>query len=397
MGKNQMHCIGLMSGTSVDGIDAVLVEITGENENIQANLIDHSHKEYPHALRKKILEVCDGKPLSMAEFAQLDDAIAVEFAQAAKRVENSEYPAQLIGSHGQTLFHRPPNSSQLGYSLQLGRGAVIANLTGIPTINNFRAADIAAGGQGAPLVSKIDVCLLAHSEKRRCVQNIGGIGNVTYIPPKNHPNWLEKVKGWDTGPGNVLIDLAVQQLTQGKQTYDAQGKWASQGKPCQELIYKWLEHPFFAEYPPKSTGRELFSPYYLQRCWQDAQSYDLSDQDWLATLTDFTAATIVDSYQQFLGDLPDEILLCGGGSHNLYLRKCLQDRLPPSTALFSTDEVGLNGDFKEAIAFAVLAYWRFHCHFAGNLPSVTGATTDQLLGEIHLPHHFLKENYRQRN
>ncbi|MGK7933487.1 MAG: anhydro-N-acetylmuramic acid kinase [Microcystaceae cyanobacterium] len=392
-----MYCIGLMSGTSVDGIDAVLVEITGQNENIQVNLINHCQKDYPKQLRQQIIEVCSGKSLSMAEFAKLDDDIAVEFATAAKNVQHPDYPAQIIGSHGQTVFHRPPTSSELGYSLQLGRGALIAHLTQLPTVNNFRAADIAAKGQGAPLVSKIDVCLLSHPEKTRCVQNLGGIGNVTYLLPQKDPNWLTNVKGWDTGPANVLVDLAIQRLTQGEQTYDNQGQWADKGMPCTELIDQWLKHPFFSNPPPKSTGRELFSPEYLDQCWKTAQAYHLSTEDWLATLTDFTAATIVDSYQRFLPNLPDEILLCGGGSHNLYLRKCLAYRLPSSTAILTTDDVGLSGDNKEAIAFAILAYWRFHCHFAGNLPSVTGAIADQQLGEIHLPLSLVGQNADIRN
>ena len=241
-----MYCIGLMSGTSVDGIDAVLVEVTGQNEDIQVNLINHCQTDYPKDLRQQILEVCGGKSLSMAEFAQLDDPIAVEFATAAKAVQTSHYPAQIIGSHGQTVFHRPPTASNLGYSLQLGRGALIAHLTQLPTINNFRAADIAAQGQGAPLVSKIDVCLLSDDQKTRCIHNLGGIGNLTYLPAKKDPNWLTNVKGWDTGPANVLIDLAIQRLTQGEQTYDHQGQWAAKGTPCTELIEQWLNHPFFA-------------------------------------------------------------------------------------------------------------------------------------------------------
>ena len=268
--------------------------------------------------------------------------------------------------------------------MQLGRGEVIANLTGIPTVSNFRVADIAAGGHGAPLVPKIDACLLSHSTKHRAIQNLGGIGNVTYLPPRNHPDWEQKIRGWDTGPANVLIDLAIHQLTDGKQTYDKNGEWAAQGTPCKKLILQWLREDYFLQPPPKSTGRELFNRDYLARCWQDAKTEKLSDADWLATLTELTVASIVHSYQSFLPQIPDEVLLCGGGSRNLYLRQRLQAELP-SAKILTTDEVGLNGDHKEAIAFAILAYWRYYCSFPGNLPQVTSANQSMLLGNIHLP------------
>jgi anhydro-N-acetylmuramic acid kinase len=296
--------------------------------------------------------------------------------------------ADLIGSHGQTIFHRPPDRQSefpLGYSWQLGRGEAIAALTGITTVNNFRAADIAAGGQGAPLVSKIDVCLLADAQEHRCIQNLGGIGNVTYLPPKSEDEWTQKICGWDTGPGNVLMDLAVQKMSHGKKTYDAGGQWAAQGQPHQELVDHWLKQSFFQQRPPKSTGRELFGEMYLTNCWDEAQSYGLSEADFLATLTDFTARSVVSEYERFLPQLPDRLLLCGGGVHNLYLRERLQRHLGPQTKIGSTDEFGLNSDFKEAIAFAVLAYWRYQDQFPGNVPAVTGAVKDCLLGEIHLP------------
>ena len=377
-----MYCIGLISGTSVDGIDAALVKITGNGLNLQVDLLQGETYPYSRELRDKILAVCAGHPISMIEFAELDDAIATEFAIAAQKIQTG-YPTEVIGSHGQTVFHRPPTQT-MGYTLQLGRGALIAHLTGIQTISNFRVADIAAGGQGAPLVSKIDVCLLAHPTLHRCIQNIGGIGNVTYLPPRNLPHWETLAYGWDTGPGNVLIDLAIQKLTQGQQTYDADGQWARQGKPCEELVQQWLNDDYFRIPPPKSTGRELFSPSYLESCWKSAQSYDLSEADWLATLIEFTVASIVLNYRQFLPQMPDEVLLCGGGSRNSYLKKRLQYRLGEKCQVLTTDDVGLNSDFKEAIAFAVLAYWRLH-DFSGNLPHVTGAKQDMLLGEIHTP------------
>ena len=373
-----MKVIGLMSGTSVDGIDAALVDISGTGYDVEANLVATCTGTYGAELRDRILSVCGGEALSMADIAQLDDDIAISFAHTANQLG----PAELIASHGQTVYHRPPASKALGYSWQLGRGELIAHRTQTTTISNFRAADIAAGGQGAPLVSPVDATLLSHPKRHRCVQNIGGIGNLTYLPPWDRfgaPS--TDIVGWDTGPGNALIDWAVYTFSQGKLTYDDDGRWAAQGTPCHELIQQWLAQPFFQQPPPKSTGRELFGAEYGQRCWQEAQTLDLDQVDFLATLTAFTAATIAHSYHQ-LPQLPDEILLCGGGSRNGYLRSQLQARLPQSP-LLTTDDVGLNGSFKEAIAFAILGYWRWHRH-PGNLPSVTGASQSCLLGRIHI-------------
>lgn len=377
--------IGLISGTSVDGIDAALVDITGTEFDLNIQLLAADTYPYPTQLREQILALCAGAAISMAELAELEDAIAQQFALAATAVA-AGIPADLIGSHGQTVYHRPPQTQpdstlSLGYSLQLGRGAVIAHLTGIPTITNFRAADIAAGGQGAPLVSKIDLCLLSHPTRNHCIQNLGGIGNVTYLPAASSDP--QKPIGWDTGPGNVLLDLAVQHLTQGTQTYDKDGALAAAGTPCLSLVEQWLQHPFFHQPPPKSTGRELFGPDYLQNCLTDAQAYSLSPADVLATLTELTVASIAHSYQTFLPQMPDQVLLCGGGSRNLYLKSQLQAQLQ-SVPVLTTDEAGLNADFKEAIAFAVLAYWRQQ-GIAGNLPQVTGACQPMLLGDIHLP------------
>jgi anhydro-N-acetylmuramic acid kinase len=414
-----LRVIGLMSGTSVDGIDAALVDISGQDLDIQIQLIAGATYPYPSEVRERILAVCGGEAISMVELAELDDAIATAFAKAALSIQAGQNPATLIGSHGQTVYHRPrgkgvgsgewgvekvkrveileglgeeehiihsssPNpysllsTPYLGYSLQLGRGAMISHLTGIDTISNFRAADIAAGGQGAPLVPRIDAALLSHPQEARCIQNIGGIGNVTYIPARQD-NWLEKIRGWDTGPGNSLLDLAVHKLSNGTKTYDEDGNWAKSGSVCQPLVEKWLENEYFHMPPPKSTGRELFGVAYLQQCFDDAKAYQLAQADFLATITELTALSIVDNYRNFLPQMPDRVLLCGGGCRNLYLKQRLQallQTIPVST----TDEVGLNGDFKEAIAFAVLAYWRQQ-GTPGNLPAATGASREVLLGE----------------
>ncbi|MEH2407547.1 anhydro-N-acetylmuramic acid kinase [Nostoc sp.] len=382
--------IGLISGTSVDGIDAALVEICGTELDLKVELLAGVTYPYPAELRERILAVGAGVAISMAELAEIDDAIAIVFAQAAQNIQIGHHPATLIGSHGQTVYHRPPADrgmakkttpdSRLGYSLQLGRGALIAHLTGITTVSNFRVADIAIGGHGAPLVPRVDAYLLSHPQQGRCIQNIGGIGNVAYIPPR-HGDWLSKIRAWDTGPGNSLLDLAVEHLSAGAKTYDEDGNWAASGTPCHPLIEQWLNQDYFHLPPPKSTGRELFGVTYLHQCLQDAQAYQLNAADVLATLTELTAASIVHSYRTFLPEMPQRVLLCGGGSRNFYLKQRLQ-LLLTSIPVWTTDEVGLSADFKEAIAFAVLAYWR-HLGIPGNLPTATGAPQEVLLGEIY--------------
>ena len=396
--------IGLISGTSVDGIDAALVDVVGSQTDLKIELIAGRTFVYPPNLRSQILSVCGGSALSMAELAELDDAIAKEFAIAALTIQAEYAKAELIGSHGQTVYHRPARkgemgrfsadsspipSAEMGYSLQLGRGALIAALTGITTVSNFRAADIAAGGQGAPLVPIVDAYLLAEPDRHLCIQNLGGIGNLTYLPAQKNSPLVNKsqvshpgdgILGWDTGPANSLLDLAVQHFSGGTKTCDENGDWAAQGTPCQALVADWLQQEFFLEKPPKSTGRELFGVDYFKRCLVEASDYHLSPADVLATLTELTVASIAHSYQTFLPQMPDRVLLCGGGSHNLYLKRRLQALLHPVEVL-TTSEEGLSVDFKEAIAFAVLAEWRVR-GIPGNLPQVTGAIAPVLLGEI---------------
>ncbi|MEO0854597.1 MAG: anhydro-N-acetylmuramic acid kinase, partial [Cyanobacteria bacterium J06648_11] len=244
----------------------------------------------------------------------------------------------------------------------------------------LRSADMVLGGHGAPLVPRIDELLLRHEELSYCVQNIGGIGNVTYLPPANS----DRVPvGWDTGPGNVLMDGAVSHWTQGEMSCDVDGRWAASGTPHNDLVARWLQEEFFVQPPPKSTGRELFSFDDLHRRLRECEASNLTPADGLATLTEFTAATIADSYRRHLPDLPDRVLLCGGGAKNPYLVERLQAQLAP-IPVSTTAERGLCPDAKEAIAFAVLAYLRLF-EIPGNLPSVTGASDWCLLGELHHP------------
>ncbi|MBE9157669.1 anhydro-N-acetylmuramic acid kinase [Nodosilinea sp. LEGE 06152] len=386
-----MRVIGLISGTSVDGIDAALVDVSGEGYELTLTLIDGLTWPYPAELQQQILALCSGEAVSLENLARLDDAVAHSFADAAQALMAQAGPAELVASHGQTVFHRPVGRPalmhqgpiQLGYTLQLGRGAVLAQTLGLPTVSDFRQADIEAGGEGAPLAPVLDLCLLSHPTERRCVQNLGGIGNVAYLPPWDRQGKPPKVLGWDTGPANSLIDIAMHTLSEGTLTYDADGAWAAQGTPCLALVDDWLEHPYFLQPPPKSTGRELFGWEFFQRCHQAAQRQGLSAVDIIATLTEFTAASVAREYRAFLPALPDRVLVGGGGSHNPVLMARLQARLP-ECPVQTTDEVGLSASYKEAIAFAVLGYWQRQ-GFPGNLPTVTGASGPRVLGRLSDP------------
>lgn len=381
-----MRVIGLISGTSLDGIDGVSATIEGDGYDLEVAVLGGQTRPYPDAIRQQALALAAGEPIALEALAALDDAIAIEFAQAAQALVEQYGPVELIGSHGQTVFHRPRQTDRaLAYSLQLGRGDLIATLTQCPTVSNFRQGDVAVGGEGAPLVPPVDLALLSHPERDRCIQNIGGIGNVALLPawPRPRQGPAPKVLGWDTGPGNSLLDLAVTQFSAGRQTYDCDGAWAAQGTIHSGLVDQWLTHPYFAQLPPKSTGRELFGQEFLARCLADAAALALPPADILASLVELTALSIAQSYQTFLPQLPQEMLLCGGGSHNTYLVNRLQTHLP-QVAIHSTAIANVPPDLKEALAFAVLAYWRQQS-FCGNLPSVTGARKSVLLGELYCP------------
>ncbi len=380
-----MRVIGLISGTSIDGIDAALVDIEGAGYVINVHYVDGLTYPYPTDLKQQITQVCAGQPLTMVDLATLDDAIAYEFAQAAQALMAQAGSTDLVASHGQTVFHRPVEpGNRLGYSVQLGRGAAIARQVNCPVVSDFRRADLEAGGEGAPLVPIVDLCLLSHAQQRRCVQNIGGIGNVTYLPPWPQRQAVPpKVLGWDTGRGNSLIDIAMATLSEGTLTYDRDGTWAAQGTVCLDLVQQWLKHPYFTQSPPKSTGRELFGWSFFNQCYPMAQQRGLSPTDLVATLTEFTAAAIAQEYSTFLPDQPDTILVGGGGSCNPVLMDRLQAYCPDCPVM-STDAVGLSASYKEAIAFAVLGFWHWQ-RFPGNLPTVTGATLPVVLGHLNYP------------
>jgi anhydro-N-acetylmuramic acid kinase len=369
----EMLVIGLMSGTSCDGIDTALVRVEGEGYDLSIELLGEQCTPYSKTLKQEILAIAEGKAITPEAFGALDQAIGIAFAQSALTLTQqtgfSPEDIALIGSHGQTVHHQPPLEPALGFSLQLGSGTIIAQQTGIPTVSDFRAADMARGGQGAPLVPIIDFMLYSQKDKVVCVQNLGGIGNVTYLPYQDR----DAVLAFDTGPGNMLLDGVVSYLTEGKQTYDQGGLWASQGMVQPEYLAKLLEDPYLKRKPPKSTGREYFGKAYLER----VLGWGLSGADLLATLTEWTARSVADSYRAFLPHRPEEVLLGGGGVHNQYLLTRLQELLHPAKVSLVP-----HADAKEAIAFALLAVL-YQAGLPGNLPGVTGAQGPALLGTYH--------------
>ena len=372
--------IGLMSGTSADSIDAACVRFAGAPPRLDWELLSFVTLPMTAELRQEIFAAFRPETGTVDKLCQLNFTLGEWFAKASLEAVKAANltPAQVdfIGSHGQTVWHIPPNSGEgVASTLQLGNPAVIAERTGITVVSDFRSRDMAAGGQGAPLVPFVDKLLLSHPTLSRAVQNIGGIGNVTWLPAGG----AGEAFGFDTGPGNMLLDRAAEVLTQGQMHCDMDGKMAFAGKIQENFLQKWMsEQPYFTRKPPKSTGRELFG---VQRCDVYLKEMaGLSKEDILATLTAFTARSTAEAYKNFLPALPDEVLLCGGGARNPAIAAMLQKELPNSR-IGRTEDAGLPGDSKEAVAFAVLGYETMNRR-PGNLPAATGAKGPVILGSI---------------
>ena len=377
-----MLVIGLMSGTSADGLDAALCAVDGAPGSLQARVLHGTTYAYEPSMRQRILRCCEPQQSRVDDIAALNVELAEMFADCTLQLIAAQglraEQIDLIGSHGQTLWHNVLPDGRVSASLQIGEAAVVAERTGIPTISNLRARDIAAGGQGAPLTSYVDWLLLRHPQHWRAIQNIGGMGNVTFLPPLD--NARDVPIAFDTGPGNALLDSAVGHFTGGEQTYDRDGRLAMQGRVDEDWLAQLLQHPYYARGFPKTTGRETFGTRAAQELIAQAAARGLSRAEIIATLTALTAGNIADAYQRFAPAPIREVILGGGGRHNPVMVGMLRQLLAPARVL-THEDIGMDSDFKEALVFAVLAYETWHGR-TGTLPAFTGARHASILGQI---------------
>ena len=375
--------VGLMSGTSVDGIDAALVRIDGESRaDFSWSLLAFNTTAFTEDRRKTILgAVEEGTPDTLC---RLDASLGEWFASAVQDVCHEAGVAMgdlaAIGSHGQTVWHIPPAEKERGATLQLGDPATLAERTGATVIDDFRSRDVAAGGHGAPLVPWLDELLFSARDRRRAIQNLGGMANVTWLPPGGSS---ERVIAFDTGPGVALIDGAVRRATDGVQSYDRDGEMALRGRVIQPILTSLLDDDYFRLPPPKSTGREHFGRELLDRLVAGLPPGGNEEAwcDLVATLTAFTAGSIAEAYRAWV--LPkglDEVFLVGGGSNNPVLVEAIERALAP-VPVRNGAELGVDPDAREALAFAFLA-WAHLRGIPGNIPSVTGAEARRILGSM---------------
>ena len=351
-----MRVLGLMSGTSADGIDAVLVEFKGNPSKPKWNILNTSSYEYPSSTREKIIQVGQGLKINSKDWFELAEEITELYAFAAKNCDPKS-TAEVVGCHGQTLFHRSAEKYKRGGSLQILLGPLLANILGQIVIYDFRSKDIASGGHGAPLVALVDEALVGRLYGWRGVLNLGGIANLTIIPPKTGIDRASECLGWDCGPANSLIDLAIKKNTNSTLMFDLNGSLASRGVPKSNIIKKWLNEPFFHLEPPRSTGREQFGIQDLEK--REKELGELSIEDLISTLTTFTASIVSQDLDNLFRSRKIrliELLVAGGGSKNLFLMRQLQQQCC-GVHIRTINEIGIPSQFREALVFATLSWW----------------------------------------
>ena len=418
-----------MSGTSADSIDVALARISGPPPPLNAKLLDHTSIKFPPAIRKEILRVAEQQPISAGELGQLNFRLGELFAEAAltacRRFRVSPRRIDLIGSHGQTIFHQGQPVPYLGRripsTLQIGEPAVIAARTGITTVGDFRPADIALGGQGAPLVPYVDYLVYRHSKFGRISLNLGGIANITVIPANAEPS---QIFAFDTGPANMLIDALVSHFTRGRQRFDQNARLGQQGRSIPALIDELMRDPYLKLAPPKSTGREYYGRAYVEKLLRLGRKHHAKPNDLIRAATIFTALSVVDALNRFVFRKTkiDQLIISGGGANNPLIIAQLEAALnassgrgvvgarfsvSPSVApqlypehsrgnaapqvrtkhatarieILPSTSFGIPESAKESFAFAILAYETLHQR-PSNLPSATGARRPAILGKI---------------
>ena len=384
-----MIVAGIMSGTSADGIDVALVRLLGRGTNVRLQLMAHEHRAYPAAVRKAVLTAMNAQSASAAELARLNTRLGELYAEALTYTveRHSGIKPELIGCHGQTIYHQgdPAEylSSKIAATWQTGESSIIAARFGVPVVADFRQADMAAGGKGAPLVPFLDYVFYRHPRRMRVLQNLGGIGNFSVIPAGAKP---DQVIAFDTGPGNMVIDACTERLF--RKPFDRDGKLAARGKIIDTALNLALRHPFFRRKPPKTAGREEFGREFATRfvrwCGRRARKEDV-----IATATALTAQSIgmalrlvLKASEPHLRKAAADYIVAGGGAHNKTLLEMLRREVEPlGFKLMASDQFGLPAEAKEAAAFALLAYQTWH-HEPSNLPSATGASRPAILGKI---------------
>jgi anhydro-N-acetylmuramic acid kinase len=374
--KKSRMALGMMSGTSTDGVDVALTRISGRGLSTRAHLLSFATYPFSAQLRHRILHLVSAHTEEVCEMNFILGEILADCALKLLRHAGCK-PEQIdfIGSHGQTIYHLSRAPGRKNSTLQIGEGAVIAARTGVITVCDFRPADIAAGGTGAPLVPYADFVLFREKGKVRALLNIGGIANVTLVPGK-----LEEVIAFDTGPGNMVLDGLMGIKYRGRKRWDVGGQIAAKGRVDERMLKDLMRHPYFSLKPPKSTGRETFGKAFVENLWQNAEGMPFADL--MATTTFFTAASIHRSFKEFIFPrfAVDEIFFSGGGRHNRTLITFLTTLFHP-TPISPLEELGINGDAKEALAFALLADATIQGR-AANVPQATGAKKPTLLGKI---------------
>lgn len=395
-----MRVIGMMSGTSADGIDAALVEISGAPPRISAKFLAHHHVALPAPLRRDVLRIANGEPTTTAEISTLNFELGEEFARAALEACRAWKIAisqiDLIGSHGQTVYHQGPAEKISQASVGAGRGAgrahrriastlqladpsIIAERTGVATIADFRPSDMAAGGQGAPLVPFVDYLLFRNEKRGRVGLNIGGIANLSAIP-----NGAEErhVFAFDTGPGNMIVDALAAWTTKGRARFDRDARIALSGRTVPELLEQLMREPYLRRKPPKTAGREQFGSAYANGIIAWAKKHRARPEDAVRTATVFTSLSIADALRRFVAPRMrvDDLIVAGGGAKNPLMMAQLAAALP-EVQICHVGEFGVSSEGKEAFAFAILAYEAFHGR-PNNLPSATGARRAAVMGKL---------------